>query len=75
MPNKKSAETCPICAAASDALVTLNPSNAERNKIEVALNRNGILMARSLGPNRRMIFQEILEVPFCPLCGRKFKDR
>ena len=45
----------------------------EYSGIELAINRKGMLRARYYDVNRDVFeTQDIIEIKYCPLCGRKF---
>lgn len=63
---------CPYCEAKSNDFITANQTS-EYSSIEIALNRQGMLRARALDSHGKFITQDIVEIKYCPLCGKLFK--
>lgn len=68
-------QDCPVCGGTDDSFVPLNASTAGYSGIEIAMARDGMLRARSLGPDGGMLSQDIINVPFCPMCGKEFNRK
>lgn len=63
---------CPYCEANNNDFVLLNQTS-DYSKIEMALNRQGILRVRYYGDDDELwISQDIVEIHNCPLCGKEF---
>lgn len=71
----KESVNCAVCGAPDNGFVTLNRETAGYSGIEIAVARGGMLRARSLNEDGSMLSQDILNVPFCPLCGRRFDKK
>lgn len=64
---------CKYCEHENNAFVMLNET-AEYSGIEIAMNRQGVLRVRYHEleiSNREFYTQDIVQVKFCPMCGRK----
>ena len=64
--------TCPYCEATSNDFSVVNQTS-EYSGIEIALNRQGMLRARVLDSYCKFSTQDIVEIKYCPLCGKLFK--
>ena len=64
--------TCPYCEATSHDVSVVNQTS-EYSGIEIALNRQGMLRARVLDSYGKFSTQDIVEIKYCPLCGKLFK--
>ena len=64
---------CPHCENKTNDFVVLN-QNAEYSGIEIAVDRYGCLRARSYpnGTENNFDSQDIVEIKYCPLCGKLF---
>lgn len=68
--------SCPYCEHATNDFLPMNQT-IEYSGIEIALNRQGILRVRVLdcsdeSPTIGLLTQDIVEIKFCPLCGKRF---
>lgn len=63
---------CPYCEAISNDFTVINQTS-EYSGIEIALNRQGMLRTRALDFHDELITQDIIEIKYCPLCGKIFK--
>ena len=64
---------CQYCDSDCNDFVVMNQT-MEYSGIELTINRQGMLRARYYGINRDVFeTQDIIEIKYCPLCGRKFK--
>lgn len=64
---------CKICDSGSNNFVALNPDTVELDEVEIAVNRQGMLRARHYPAERDgWDAQDIVNIKFCPMCGRKF---
>lgn len=63
---------CTWCNRADNDFVLLNETS-EYSGIEIALNRQGVLRIR-YNENDGWISQDIINVNFCPICGRKLTE-
>lgn len=62
---------CKYCEQKDNDFVTLNKTSNYSN-IEMALNRQGMFRVRHYEDGSRVWFvQDILNIKFCPMCGRK----
>ena len=66
---------CAWCNKADNDFVLLNETS-EYSGIEIALNRQGVLRIRyyDQGEYDMLFTQDIINVNFCPICGRKFME-
>ena len=62
---------CAVCGTGGNAFKPLNPETVSYSGIEIAI-ADGMLRARIFDANGGMLAQDIVNIPFCPLCGRKF---
>lgn len=68
---------CAYCEAENNSFEWLNQTY-DYSGIEMCLNRQGMLRVRTYLNTDNKIFesQDIVELKYCPLCGKKFnKDR
>jgi hypothetical protein len=64
---------CPYCEHENNDFITLNQT-AEYSGIEIAMNRQGMLRVRCCGENTETFqTQDIVEIKYCPLCGKKIE--
>lgn len=69
--NKKS--SCKYCGSENNDFILLNETSAYSN-IEMAINRQGVLRIRHYEDNNQIWFtQDIINIKFCPICGKEFK--
>lgn len=61
---------CQYCDLATNDFVPINQT-VEYNNIEIAVNRQGMLRARAFDSHGKLETQDIAEIHYCPLCGRK----
>lgn len=64
---------CKYCNSKDNDFVMLNDT-AEYSYIEMALNRQGMLRVRSYDETEIWFSEDIVNVKFCPMCGRKFTE-
>ena len=63
---------CQYCETNSNDFIVMNQTT-DYSGIEMSINRQGMLRVRHYDDNNRIWFsQDILNIPHCPLCGRKF---
>ena len=63
---------CQYCDSDCNDFVVMNQA-MEYSGIELAINRQGMLRARYYDVNGDVFeTQDIIEIKYCPLCGRKF---
>ena len=62
---------CPYCECDTNNFEPLTQT-AEYSGIELAVNRQGMLRARVLDDDGGFSTQDIVEIRFCPLCGKRF---
>ena len=63
---------CQYCDSNCNDFVVMNQA-MEYSGIELAINRQGMLRARYYDVNGDVFeTQDIIEIKYCPLCGRKF---
>ena len=63
---------CKYCEHENNDFVALNDTK-EYSGMEIALNRQGMLRVRYYeGYNQLWLTEDIINVKFCPMCGRKF---
>ena len=63
---------CYICSGQDNDFRQLNVETIRYSAIEIAVNRQGMLRARSISPTGGMLDQDVVNISFCPVCGRKF---
>lgn len=65
---------CKYCEHENNDFVVLNDTK-EYSGMEIALNRQGILRVRyyELGEYDLWFSEDIMNVEFCPICGRRLK--
>lgn len=69
--------TCKICSNKDTDFITVNDS-FDYSGIEMCINNQGMFRIRvypgeiNNGYNQMFIYQDILNVKYCPFCGRKF---
>lgn len=63
---------CPYCESETTDFIPMNQT-AEYSSIEISLNRQGMLRVRVLDEYEGYETQDIVEVKYCPLCGKNFK--
>lgn len=63
---------CNYCEHENNDFVVLNDTK-EYSGIEIALNRQGMLRARHYDDSQIWLSEDIINVKFCPICGREFK--
>lgn len=67
------AQPCKFCGADNNDFRILNPETYRYSLVELALNRQGMLRVRTYPfPDLLEDLQEVMQVPYCPMCGRKF---
>ena len=67
------ARPCKYCGADNNGFQILNPETYRYSLVELALNRQGMLRVRTYpSPDWLEDLQEVMRVPYCPMCGRKF---
>lgn len=63
---------CDYCGGKDNSFVPMN-QNKEYSGIEMALNRQGMLRVRAgCAQNGDFETQDIVNIRYCPLCGRNF---
>ena len=73
---------CRVCGHASPEFVKLN-STMDCSDIEISVSSIGLLRARNFrgsinptnNPNLPTFNQDVVEINFCPICGRQFMHR
>lgn len=63
---------CPYCESTFNDFVAVNQTS-EYSGIEISLNRQGILRTRVLDSHGGFTTQDVIEIKYCPLCGKTFK--
>lgn len=64
---------CKYCEHENNDFVIINETT-DYSSIEMALNRQGMLRVRYYDDYSQVWFSEdIINVKFCPMCGRKFE--
>lgn len=64
---------CPYCECETNDFVLAN-QNVSYSGIEISINRQGLLRVRTYinGVDDYFDSQDIIEIKYCPLCGKKF---
>lgn len=62
---------CFLCDADNNLFVPLNESTIEYSGIEIAINKQGMLRSRYFNDDGCMISQDIVNLRYCPYCGRQ----
>lgn len=65
--------SCKYCNREDNDFVLLNETS-EYSGIEMALNRQGILRIRHYSSNHMWATQDIVNIKYCPICGRKLTE-
>ena len=69
---RKEMKKCPYCEADNNDFNLLNQTS-EYSSIEIALNRQGMLRVRChWDSDEGAAAQDIIELPNCPCCGKRF---
>ena len=65
--------SCKFCGAETNDFQILNPATCRYSCIDLAINRQGMLRTRiHPSPDWDEHLQEILQIQYCPMCGRRF---
>lgn len=62
---------CQYCENRGNNDFLLLNQTKDYSGIEITLNRQGMLRTRYYGDNDIWFSQEIVNIKFCPMCGRK----
>lgn len=63
---------CNYCNTEYNDFILLNNETRFNSNIEISLNKQGMLRVRyDEGDGWRWVSQDIINVNFCPMCGRK----
>ena len=72
-PKKTSPALCRYCRGAQNAFHNLNITE-KYSSVEIAVNRQGMLRVRVFADEEdTFATQEVININFCPMCGRRFK--
>lgn len=63
---------CKVCDRENNDFVILNETE-DLSFIEMSLNRQGMLRVRLIDNQGRITSQDIINIEFCPICGRKMR--
>lgn len=64
---------CEYCEHENNDFITLN-ATVDYSNIEMAINRQGVFRIRHYTDENQVWFsQDLININFCPVCGRKFK--
>lgn len=68
--------SCPYCEINTNQFNPINQT-VEYSGIEMSVNRQGMLRVRVLdctddSPTIGLLTQDIVEIKYCPLCGKRF---
>lgn len=68
--------SCPYCESVTNDFLPMNQT-VEYSGIEMALNCQGMLRVRVLdcsddSPTIGLAAQDIVEIKYCPMCGKRF---
>lgn len=61
---------CKYCEHENNDFVILNETK-EYSGLEIAMNKQGMLRVRNYSSNQMWATQDIINIKFCPMCGRK----
>lgn len=61
---------CKYCEHENNDFVILNETK-EYSGLEVAMNRQGMLRIRHYSSNQMWAIQDIVNIKYCPMCGKK----
>lgn len=65
---------CEFCENNCNSFFGINESTCEYSGIDIDINRQGILRVRTfVGEDKLFDSQEIVNIRYCPMCGRKFQ--
>lgn len=62
---------CQYCETKNNDFVIANQT-VEYSNIEIAFNRQGMLRVRCYDESNIWFSEDIVNIKYCPLCGRKF---
>lgn len=68
--------SCPYCEAPTNDFIQMNQNTIDYSCIEISINRQGILRARTYVRKDDLFLyehQDIIEINYCPLCGKPFR--
>lgn len=66
-------QSCKFCGAETNDFSILNPGTCRYSCVDLAINRQGMLRARvHPSSNWDEYLQEVLQIKYCPMCGRRF---
>jgi hypothetical protein len=63
---------CKVCDRENNDFVLLNETE-DFSFIEISLNKQGMLRVRLIDNQGRITSQDIINIEFCPICGRKMR--
>jgi C4-type Zn-finger protein len=63
---------CKVCDRENNDFVILNETE-DFSFIEISLNKQGMLRVRLIDNQGRITSQDIINIEFCPICGRKMR--
>lgn len=64
--------SCSYCEAKENNFIPANQT-VDYSGIEIAINRQGLLRTRVFNETGDLVTQDIVEIRYCPLCGKKFR--
>lgn len=62
---------CPCCDTPDGGFVYLN-NTADYSGIHIEVNKQGMLRVRVFDADDNFVTQDIVQLPYCPICGRTF---
>lgn len=62
---------CPYCEQGTNDFVMMNQTR-KYSRIDISVNRQGMLRTRVFDDNGCFSSQDIVEIHYCPLCGKQF---
>lgn len=54
--------------------VLMNKETTEYSGIEITIHSKGMLRCRYYGENELFVSQDVVNIKFCPFCGKEIKD-
>lgn len=65
---------CDFCNRLTNDLIPLNDTQ-RYSGFEIAINRQGLLRVRYYDERDVFVSQDVININFCPICGREFKEK
>ena len=66
--------SCKYCSRADNDFVLLNKKTVQCSGIGVGINRQGMLRVGYYDEASYVYMEDIVNISFCPMCGRKLEE-